>query len=142
MSQRKIKTAKDLLHRWEDYKQDCDNQMVMTHNFDSKAGDYVSKPLQHKTTYTVEGFCAFLGISRASFYANYAQNDAFSDAVTLIRELCEVDARRKFELGVIPSNLAGLWMSNYGYTKQPAARADDAEINSGIVLMPEVEDDD
>ena len=36
--------------------------------------------------------------------------------VTRIREECEADARRKFELQVIPSQLAGLWMSKYGYT--------------------------
>ena len=33
-----------------------------------------------------------------------------------MREECEIDAREKFELGVIPSQLAGLWMSNYGYS--------------------------
>ena len=33
-----------------------------------------------------------------------------------MREECEVDARMKFETGQIPTQLAGLWMSNYGYT--------------------------
>ena len=33
-----------------------------------------------------------------------------------MREECEVDARKKFELQIIPSQLAGLWMSNYGYS--------------------------
>ncbi|GHU90975.1 hypothetical protein FACS1894202_11660 [Clostridia bacterium] len=40
----------------------------------------------------------------------------YVDIVTRIREACEVDARKKFELGVIPSQLSGLWMSKYGYT--------------------------
>lgn len=33
-----------------------------------------------------------------------------------MKEECEVDARKKFELSIIPSQLAGLWMSKYGYT--------------------------
>ena len=33
-----------------------------------------------------------------------------------MREECEVDARKKFELQMIRSQLAGLWMSKYGYT--------------------------
>ena len=36
--------------------------------------------------------------------------------VTRMKEECEVDARSKFELGIIPTQLAGLWMSHYGYT--------------------------
>jgi hypothetical protein len=33
-----------------------------------------------------------------------------------MKEECEVDARKKFELGAVPSQLAGLWLSKYGYT--------------------------
>ena len=33
-----------------------------------------------------------------------------------MREECEVDARMKFELGVIPPQLAPLWMSKHGYS--------------------------
>ena len=32
-----------------------------------------------------------------------------------------MDARKKFELGVIDSRLAGLWMSKYGYTTKTDA---------------------
>ena len=41
--------------------------------------------------------------------------------VTRMKEECEVDAREKFELQVIPSQLAGLWMSKYGYTTKTDA---------------------
>lgn len=41
-----------------------------------------------------------------------------------MREECEVDAREKFELSVIPSQLAGLWMSKYGYTSKVDTDAD------------------
>ena len=58
----------------------------------------------------------FIGISRAAFYERYANEGRFADIVTRMREECETDAREKFELGIIPSQLAGLWMSKYGYT--------------------------
>lgn len=61
----------------------------------------------------------FAGISRQAFYEYYAKNEKYVDIVTRMREECEVDARKKFELQVIPPQLAGLWMSRYGYsTKQ------------------------
>ena len=55
-------------------------------------------------------------ISRSSFYEIYGKDERFSDIVTRMKEECEVDARKKFELQVIPAQLAGLWMSKYGYT--------------------------
>ena len=55
-------------------------------------------------------------MARQRFYETYTEKKRYSDIVTRIREECEADARRKFELQVIPSQLAGLWMSKYGYT--------------------------
>ena len=72
--------------------------------------------MKRSITYTIEGFCAFAGISRQSFYERYAENEKFADIVTRMREEAEIDARKKFELQIIPSQLAGLWMSKYGYT--------------------------
>lgn len=112
----KIKTVKKMEQLWEEYKQKCDNKEVLTHDFSSKNSEFVSARLQRKVTYTIEGFCVFAGISRSTFYDTYANNEKFSDTVTRMREECEIDAREKFELGIIPSQLAGLWMSNYGYT--------------------------
>ena len=101
---------------WEEYKADCDSQTVLTHDFSSKNSEFVSKELKRSVTYTIEGFCVYTGISRSAFYERYADNEKFADIVTRMREECEVDARKKFELQVIPSQLAGLWMSKYGYT--------------------------
>lgn len=104
---------------WEQYKDNCDNQMVLTHDFSSKNSEFISKELKRSITYTIEGFCVFAGISRQAFYEYYAKNEKYVDIVTRMREECEVDARKKFELQVIPPQLAGLWMSRYGYsTKQ------------------------
>lgn len=113
---RKFKTVKQLEEAWEAYKTDCDNQMVLTHDFSSKNSEFVSKELKRSITYTIEGFCVFAGISRGQFYETYADKKPYADIVTRMREECEVDARKKFELQMIPSQLAGLWMSKYGYT--------------------------
>lgn len=116
---RKITSKKKLKELWEEYKHECDNQMVLTHDFSSKNSEFVSKELKRSTTYTIEGFCVFVDISRQAFYKNYAHDEKYVDIVTRMREECEVDARKKFEMQVIPSQLAGLWMSKYGYsTKQ------------------------
>lgn len=113
---RKISTVKKLEELWEAYKDDCNNQSVLTHEFSGKNSLYVSAELKRSVTYTLEGFCVYIGLSRSAFYANYAEDDNFKDTVTRMREECEIDARKKFELQVIPSQLAGLWMSNYGYS--------------------------
>ena len=115
----KISSRKKLEELWEQYKNECDNQMVLVHDFSSKNSEFVSKELKRSTTYTIAGFCVFVGISRQSFYQTYAKDEKYVDIVTRMREECEVDARKKFELQMIPSQLAGLWMSKYGYsTKQ------------------------
>lgn len=113
---KKFKSVRQLEEAWEAYKQDCDHQMVLTHDFSAKNSEFVSKKLQRSVTYTIEGFCVFAGISRAQFYETYAGREPFADIVTRMREECEIDARKKFELQMIPSQLAGLWMSSYGYT--------------------------
>ena len=113
---RKIKSVKEMEELWEKYKERCNNRLVMTHDFSSKNSEFVSAELKKSVTYTVEGFCRFLGIVRSTFYDTYENDPKFSDTVTRIREECEIDAREKFELGIIPPQLAGLWMSNYGYT--------------------------
>lgn len=113
---RKFKTVKALEEAWEEYKEWCNNQTVLTHEFSSKNSEFVSKELKRSITYTIEGFCVYIGISRAAFYEYYADDERFVDIVTRMKEECEIDARMKFELGVIDPKLAGLWMSKHGYT--------------------------
>lgn len=113
---RRFKSVKALEEAWERYKADCDDQEVLTHNFSSKNSEFVSARLKRSITYTIEGFCVSVGIPRSIFYQTYGEDERFSDIVTRMKEECEVDARKKFELGIVPSQLAGLWMSKYGYT--------------------------
>ena len=112
----KIKSPEEMELLWEEYKQVCDDQKVLTHEFSSKNSEFVSKELKRSITYTIEGFCVYMKISRQAFYEYYTSKKRYVDIVTRIREECEADARKKFELQMIPSQLAGLWMSKYGYT--------------------------
>lgn len=131
---RKIKTVKQMEELWEAYKADCDNQMVLTHDFSSKNSEFVSAELKRSVTYTIEGFCVFVGLARSKFYETYENDEKFRDMVTRMREECEIDARKKFELGVVPSQLAGLWMSHYGYTTK-------VETEANITQVPQIIDD-
>lgn len=133
---RKFKTVKQLEETWEAYKADCDNQLVLTHDFSSKNSEFVSKELRRSVTYTIEGFCVFAKIGRSNFYAEYADNPKYQDTVTRMKEECEVDARKKFELQVIPSQLAGLWMSNYGYKTKT-----DTNISGSVPVVISGEDE-
>lgn len=113
---RKITSPKRMEELWEEYKHDCNNQDVVTHDFSSKNSEFVTATLKRSITYTIEGFCVYVKLSRQCFYENYAKNDRFADIVTRMKDECEIDARKKFELQIIPSQLAGLWMSKHGYT--------------------------
>ena len=115
---RKIKTPEQFDELWIGYKDYCDNQSVLTHRFSGDGSEFVSKELKHSITYTIKGFCKFVGISCQAFYKYYSGDKRFVDSVTRAREECEVDAREKFELGLLPVWLAPLWMGNYGYTKK------------------------
>ena len=125
---RKIKTPAEMERLWEEYKAYCDNQSVLTHEFSGARAEFVSKELKKKITYTIEGFCAWLGLIRSAFYQNYVNNERFADVATRIREECEVDVRGKFETGQIPSQLSALWMSKFGYGTNVAAKVDATEL--------------
>lgn len=112
---RRFKTARAMEEAWKEYKDWCNNQRVLTHDFSSKNSEFVSAELKRSVTCTIEGFCAWAGLARRAFYDTYATDERFSHIVTRMKEECEVDARMKFELGVIDPKLAALWMGKYGY---------------------------
>lgn len=112
---RKFKTARAMEEAWKEYKDWCNNQRVLTHDFSSKNSEFVSAELKRSVTCTIEGFCVHTGIARSNFYETYAVDPRYRDIVTRMKEECEVDARMKFELGVIDPKLAALWMGKYGY---------------------------
>lgn len=112
----RFNTPEEMEQCWEDYKHECDYKKVLVHDFSSKNSEFVIAELYKSVTYTIEGFCVYAHMPRSTFYDTYSCKKKYSDIVTRIREECEVDAREKFELQIIPPQLAGLWMSKYGYT--------------------------
>lgn len=134
---RKIKSVKALEEAWEEYKNYCDNQVVLTHEFSQKNSEFVSANLKKKITYTIEGFCVFIGLARSKFYETYSEDERFRDIVTRMKEECELDARAKFETGQIPSQLAGLWMSKYGYTTKTDSKL---EADVGVTIIDDLGD--
>ena len=119
---RKFKTAKAMEEAWEDFKVWCNNQSVLTHEFSAKNSEFVSKALKRSITYTIEGFCVHVGLARQAFYDTYVADPRYSDIVTRMKEECEIDARMKFELGMIEPRLAPLWMSKHGYSTKAEAQ--------------------
>lgn len=112
----RFRTAKMMLNAWEEYKSYCDSRTVLVHEFSAKNSEFVSKELKRSITYTLKGFAVWCGMTEQNFYATYKDNSKFELVIARMKEECEVDARSKFELGIIDSRLAGLWMSHYGYT--------------------------
>ena len=116
MSKRKIESPEQMEQLWEQYKAECDNVMVNETQFSGKESKFVTGKVKKSITYTLEGFCVYIGMARCRFYDTYDSDENYRDIVMRIREESENDVRRKFETGCIPSQLSGLWMSRYdGY---------------------------
>lgn len=113
-------SVKSLEALWEQYKDHCDHQRVRTYNYNASSRQYVEQELQKCIAYTIEGFCVYAGISRSLFRDRYENDPRFSDLTTRMREECEVDAWKKFELQLLPPQLAGRWMDRYGGNPQDA----------------------
>lgn len=113
---KKINSPQKMEKLWDEYKDYCNNQSALAYDFSSKNSEFISVEMKRSITCTIEGFCVYIGLSRSKFYETYSNDNEFRDIVTRMQEECEVDARIKFELNMIPTQLAGLWMSKYGYT--------------------------
>ena len=134
---KKFKSAKALSEAWEAYKTWCNDRKTMTHGFSQKSSRFVSQKLERSVTCTIEGVCAWAGISRSAFYETYGKQ--YPDTLTRMREECEIDARMKFELGVIDPKLAPLWMSRYGYSAKPEETGDSDALKKARALLEGIE---
>jgi len=144
MGRRKKFTPEELEQKWEEFKEYCDNYPVLAHDFSAKNSEFVSAEITKSITYTIEGFCVWLGLARRAFYDNYDGCKKYAHIVTRMREECEFDARRKFEIGALPTQLAGLWMSKHGYSTRSAteisANSDEAVKNFLQAVQPSREE--
>jgi hypothetical protein len=118
---RKIRSAKALADAWEAFKSQCDENTTRTVKdveFTNADGTNVTHSMTEVSaplSYTIVGFCGFLGISKSAWYKTYETDPKFVDIVARIHTECEIDVRSKFESGTINTRLAPLWMSKYGY---------------------------
>lgn len=124
---RVFKSPAELETAWEEYKDYCDNYTVRTHEFSQRNSEFVTKELKKSISYTIEGFCVFVKLSRVAFYETYANSAKYSYIVARMREECETDVRAKFEAGHIPTQLAALWMSKFGYSAKTENRQEIVE---------------
>ena len=119
MSKRKISSPEQMEQLWQNYKEYCDNYQVTQTEFSGKESRFVAGTVKRPITYTIEGFCVYIGLARSKFYETYAESEEYRDIVTRMRDESEADVRKKFETGTIPTQLSALWMSKFGYaTKQ------------------------
>lgn len=110
-------TNKTLAEKWQAYKEHCDSHTVQRTEFSQRESKFVTQTVLNPITYTIKGFCQFIGMTENNFYETYAPNPKFGLVIARMREECENNARSRFEDGSIPTQLSGLWMSRYdGYT--------------------------
>ena len=110
---RKIKSPEEMEQLWEEYKAYCDSYTTTKTEFSAKEGRFIEGVVKTPITATIEGFCVYIGINRKNFYETYDNLEEYRYIVSCIRAESEQDVREKFEREVIPSKLAGLWMSRY-----------------------------
>lgn len=136
---RKFGSAIALEKAWEEYKEYCNSKTVVTTAFSPKTGCFVTQEVPHPITYTIKGFCAYVGMTDTAFYLLYDKEEKLASVIARMKLDCEIDAREKFENGTIDSRLAGLWMSNYGY-----ATKTDSEVKSnvGVTIVDDLRDED
>lgn len=125
MGYRKISVER-MKQKWEEYKKKCDENTVVKTEFSQRIAQFVTAEIPSPITYTIKGFCSFIGLTESGFYATYNKDKKFELVIARMKEECENDARAKFETGTIPSQLSGLWMSHYNYTTKTDANVSGA----------------
>lgn len=128
-------TPKTMWERWEEFKAYCDSKTVVRTEFSQKTGEFITAVIPAPITYTIKGYCVFIGMTEANFYATYDKNEKFELVIARMKAECEVDAREKFENNTLNSRLAGLWMSHYGYTTKTEANVD-ADV--GVTIIDDI----
>ena len=129
---RKFSSPKKLMEAWEAYKKTCDNHTITVSEYNKKTGLWEEISIRRPVSYSIEGLCLFIGISRQAFYETYGSNPEFLDSVNRAREEAEVNAKVKFETEQLPAKLAPLWMSRYGWNSSKPEGRNEA---SGTVVF-------
>lgn len=130
-------TPKTMWERWVEFKEYCDKKTVVRTEFSQKTGEFITAVIPAPITYTIKGYCVFIGMTEANFYATYDKNEKFELVIARMKAECEVDAREKFENNTINSRLAGLWMSHYGYTTKAESKE---EVKNTVVIVDDLDE--
>lgn len=137
---RRFSVENAMWEKWCEFKEYCDNATVTKTEFSQRLSEFVTAVIPAPITYTLKGFCNYIGMTEQNFYETYAKNEKFESVIGRMREECELDARKKFENGTINSRLAGLWMSRYNYTTNVSAEVDtDMELKISVDYGDDVE---
>jgi hypothetical protein len=134
---KKINSAQAMADAWEQYKEICDNKTVTRTEFSQRTSSFVTAVIPSPVTYTIKGFCIYIGMTEQNFFATYTKNRKFELVIARMKEECEADARQKFENGTINSRLAGLWMSHYGYSTKSESKE---EIKNSVVIVDDLDE--
>lgn len=116
-SQKKF-TPEELKERWISYKAQCDSRkktVVTTESVigeDGERSQTIKREVSAPCSYTVDGFCLFLPLSRR-LWTEYKKDEDYKDTCLMIDDECKQRARELFEDGTINSRLAGIWMGKY-----------------------------
>lgn len=134
---KKINSEKQMMDAFEKFYEECNSKTVVRTEFCQKSGEFVTAVIPAPITATKKKFALYLGMTEANFYETYGKNKKFESVIARITEICELDAREKFENGTINSRLAGLWMSNYGYTTKSESKE---EIKNSVVIVDDLDE--
>lgn len=113
---KKISSPKKMADAWEEFKQRCDSKTVVRTEFSQRESRFVTETIPAPVSYTLLGFCNYLGLSTQAFSEYYESDERFVGVVNRVKQECEEDVREKFENKTIPQQLSGLWMSKFGYS--------------------------
>lgn len=134
---KKVNSANQMWNAFLEFLDDCNSKTVVRTEFCQKSGEFVTAVIPAPITATKKKFALFLGMTETNFYETYGKNEKFKPVIARITEICEADAREKFENGTINSRLAGLWMSNYGYSTKSESKE---EIKNSVVIVDDLDE--
>ena len=130
---KRFNAEKAMQDKWNEFKAYCDNATVTKTEFSQRTSEFITATIPSPITYTIKGFCNYIGMTEQNFYATYANNPRFELVIARMKEECEVDVRKKFENNTLNPRLAGLWMSRHGYTTNVTAEVEaDMDLNISV----------
>ena len=132
---RKIQSPEHMAELWEKYTAKCDNH-TRTQTIIS-GGEAQDVEIRAPLTYTIEGFCLSVPMSRQTFDNTYRNDPDYAEIIEMMEEMTHIDARSKFEDGSLNPKLAALWMGRHkGYVARQ-----ETEVKGGVPVVLSGEDD-